>query len=214
MKMHLYGNLQEQKPILYLFMETKERLAFEEMYANTNFVAQIHLVMIDEFDWNGDLSPWPSEKLFKKADDFKGHASNFLEAFEKERLDIEKGISFSQRWIGGYSLAGLFALYSSIQSTSFQAVLSVSASLWYDNFVSYLKQNTVYAKKVYFSLGNKEAQSKNNRMAEVEICTKEIYGVLKQRGIETTFEWNEGGHFQDPEARILKGIQWLLKKKN
>ena len=55
-------------------------------------------------DWNNDLSPWKAPAVFGK-EDFGGGASKTLEELLTLCDDKEKTY-----YIGGYSLAGLFAL--------------------------------------------------------------------------------------------------------
>ena len=39
----------------------------------------VSIVVIDDVDWNDDLTPWPAEGVFKKAKPFGGHAAGFLD---------------------------------------------------------------------------------------------------------------------------------------
>ena len=36
--------------------------------------------------------------------------------------------------------------------------------------------------------------------------------ILREKGAETTFELNPGGHFSDPVGRLAKGIRWILQQ--
>ena len=35
--------------------------------------------------------------------------------------------------------------------------------------------------------------------------------LLSHEGINTVFEQNPGGHFQEPVERLSKGIRWILE---
>ena len=35
--------------------------------------------------------------------------------------------------------------------------------------------------------------------------------LLKNNGIKTILEWNNGGHFQDSDIRLAKGFVWCIK---
>jgi hypothetical protein len=64
--------------------------------------------------------------------------------------------------------------------------------------------------KVYFSLGAKEKLTKNQRMAVIGERTKEAVALLNQKGVNTIFVENHGGHFQEPIERLARGIRWVL----
>ncbi|MBQ3854124.1 MAG: hypothetical protein II778_05385, partial [Anaerovibrio sp.] len=115
--------------------------------------------------------------------------------------------------IAGYSLAGLFALYSLYRTDMFQGAVSASGSLWFPNFAEYVMDNPFAQKpeKVYLSLGNKEKNVKNKLMMQVENRTRAILNHYQQQGIDTVFELNPGNHFRDVDDRIAKGIVWILK---
>ena len=63
---------------------------------------------------------------------------------------------------------------------------------------------------VYFSLGEKEKDSKNPRLASVDEVTKHIYGLLNTVGADVRFEYNEGNHFGPLIERIEKAITNIL----
>ena len=48
-------------------------------------------------------------------------------------------------------------------------------------------------------------------MAKVEENTRYLENFYHNQGIQTTYEENEGNHFQDVSQRIAKGISWILK---
>ena len=63
-------------------------------------------------------------------------------------------------------------------------------------------------KKVYISLGRKEALTKNSERAAVEVNTVRLVNILEKK-CETVFEMNEGGHFTDIVKRVEKAITAL-----
>ena len=67
------------------------------------------------------------------------------------------------------------------------------------------------ADRVYFSLGDKEKMTRNQRMAVVEEHMAKAADLLAQEGADTIFEQNPGGHFQEPVERLTKGIRWILQ---
>lgn len=74
-------------------------------------------------DWNQDLSPWCAPAVFRKEDFGKG-AGETLAFIEKmlipeigRRYGLEENIKDIPVILGGYSLAGLFALWSAYQES-------------------------------------------------------------------------------------------------
>lgn len=180
------------------------------------------IVGIGGIDWNHDLTPWPAKKVFRKEEDFSGDAKTHLEFLlsriipEVEDFICEDAdIAITERYIAGHSLGGLFALYAATKTDLFNGIASISGSMWYDGFVEYiedyLNNNKLLCKKVYLSLGQKETETKNLRMQQVEDKTDAICELLDAEGIEVFYELNPGNHFTETEIRIAKGISWLTK---
>ena len=113
----------------------------------------------------------------------------------------------------GYSLGGLFALWAGTRTADFPLLASVSGSLWYDGWCEYLEANPCRGQRVYLSLGEKEPKARNPRMARVGDCTEKTEALLRASGVETTLEWNPGGHFNEPEARMARAVRALLGDK-
>ena len=110
-------------------------------------------------------------------------------------------------------MAGLFSIYSMYKTGVFSKIISCSGSLWYPNFTDFVEKNKIIKKpkKIYFSLGNKEKNTKNTLMSQVEEKTKYLESYFHDLGIETIYEENEGHHFQNVHERIAKGITWVLE---
>ena len=121
--------------------------------------------------------------------------------------------------IAGYSLAGLFALWAAWNSGYFRRVASVSGSLWYPGFTDFIRDNAPRTglkegtglEKAYFSLGDRESHTRHPLMSRVDACTAEVVEMVRSYGIETTFEWNPGNHFDHPELRMARALAWLLR---
>ena len=73
-------------------------------------------------DWNGDLSPWESKAVFSNKA-FSGNAASTLRFIEEQLLpylQVKYGLRDDTRYLlGGYSLAGLFAIWASLQTDLF-----------------------------------------------------------------------------------------------
>ena len=71
-----------------------------------------------------------------------------------------------------------------------------------------MKENEIHSKAVYLSLGDKEEKARNPVMATVGACIREASDILKEKGIKTILEWNQGNHFKDADLRTAKAFAW------
>lgn len=177
------------------------------------------LVAISNLNWNDEMTPWKCLPIYKGDNECKGEADNYLTDLENIILpkvedyiknELEKEIEF---WtIAGYSLGGLFAMYTGYKTDVFKRIVSASGSMWYPKLVEFVMNNKLNGNvdKVYFSLGDKEANTKNEILKTVQKNTEAIYNKLKNE-VETIFELNNGNHFQEANLRTAKGIKWILK---
>ena len=170
------------------------------------------VLLINGFDWNKYLSPWPMEKVFKKGEDFGGQADELLEELQVIIFDARQQLNPTKVYLVGYSLAGLFSLYAATKLDGVDGVASVSGSMWFKDFVEYMRSNPVRVEKVYLSLGDAEKNTKNEVMAQVEDKTREVENIIAESK-EVIFELNEGGHFNEPNQRVIKAINALINEK-
>ncbi len=166
-----------------------------------------HLIAVRTDDWNNDLSPWEAPAVFGK-EGFGGGASKMLGKLLE--LCDERSRSY---YIGGYSLAGLFALWAAYQTDVFKGVAAASPSMWFPGFTEYMKKNEIKTDTVYLSLGDREEKARNPVMATVGNRMREAYVLLKDRGLNCALEWNEGNHFKDADLRTAKAFAWVLNRK-
>lgn len=167
--------------------------------------ADFRLLAVRVDAWNAALSPWEAPAVFGR-DGFAGDAAQTLEEIMTLCADTSKTY-----YIGGYSLAGLFALWAGCQSERFRGVAAASPSVWFPGFTDYLKEHGIKAKAVYLSLGDKESKTRNPVTATVEDRSREVYRLLKAQRIPCTLEWNQGNHFKDTDKRIAKAFAWVMK---
>ncbi len=165
------------------------------------------LIAVKADNWNADLSPWKAPAVFGK-DDFGSGASKTLG--ELLGLCADKSKTY---YIGGYSLAGLFALWAAYQTDAFSGVAAASPSLWFPGFAEYMKTNVIRTDTVYLSLGDREEKARNPVMAAVGDRIREAYALLKDCGVNCILEWNEGNHFKDADLRTAKAFAWVLNSK-
>ena len=157
-------------------------------------------------DWNRELSPWKASAVFRKEDFGDGAESTLMEIL---RYCEDESKTY---YIGGYSLAGLFALWSAYQTDRFEGVAAVSPSMWFPGFDTYMKEQEIKCGNVYLSLGNREEKAHNPVMATVGDKIRAAHTLLKELDVNCSLEWNEGNHFREPEVRMAKGFSWCINK--
>lgn len=176
-----------------------------------------NLISISGMNWSDDLSPWPMGPAYKGDKGYSGQAGMFLHKVMDELMPMIRGrysINPSRLAIGGYSLAGLFALWSVYEREEFDALICVSGSLWFEDLLPFCRANQPISNLsyAYFSLGSKEPRTKSPIMSQVGVATEEVVHRFKEIGIDTTFEWNEGGHFVEATLRQCRGIACFLAR--
>lgn len=155
-------------------------------------------------DWNSDLSPWKAPAVFGKEGFGEGAAKTLEEVL---KLCVDKSKTY---YIGGYSLAGLFALWAAYETDVFSGVAAASPSMWFPDFDEYMAQKEIKTDTVYLSLGDKEEKARNPIMATVGDKIRKAYALLKEQDVNCTLEWNEGNHFKDADIRTAKGFVWVM----
>ena len=176
----------------------------EVRYIRENTTKDFRLLAVKVNVWNMDLSPWNAPAVFGN-EDFGAGAANTLEEVKKLCSDSSKS-----NYIGGYSLAGLFALWAAYQTDLFKGVAAASPSIWFPGFLEYMRDHEIQTKAVYLSLGDKEDKARNPVMATVGERIREAHDLLQAQGIKTTLEWNQGNHFKDTDIRTAKAFAWVL----
>ena len=173
----------------------------------------ISIAIVEDVDWNNDLTPWPAEGVFRKAKPFGGEASAFLHKLTHEIIpntERELGIEDAERTLLGVSLSGLYAVWAAFNTDVFANIISISGSLWYDGFVEWMKEETPspQLKTVCMLLGEKEKNSKEKRMATVEERTLAAADILRAKSqAVVSFELVEGTHFSPIMPRLERAFE-------
>ena len=165
--------------------------------------ADFRLIAVKVADWNRDLSPWTAPPVFGN-EAFGGGAEAFLEEILKLCPDSRAC------FIGGYSLAGLFALWTAYQTGLFSGVAAASPSVWFPGFADYMQTNRIRTGTVYLSLGDREEKTRNPVMSSVGTCIRNAEEILKKQDVRCLLEWNPGNHFRDADIRTAKAFAWVL----
>ena len=175
-----------------------------EIAAIRERTADFRLIAVKVENWNRDLSPWNAPPVFGN-EPFGDGASDFLNALLPLCADRRKTY-----YLGGYSLAGLFALWAAHETDAFRGVAAASPSMWFPGFLDHIQTHPIKAKRVYLSLGDREERTRSPVMATVGTRIREAYDLLRGRGTDCALEWNAGNHFRDPDLRTAKAFLWIL----
>lgn len=174
------------------------------------------LVAISGLKWDHDMAPWDIPPIFKTDSPCTGGADDYLQLFTQEIVPQAEALVHGVSWRGlaGYSLAGLFAVYSLYQTDLFSRVASMSGSLWFPGFMKYIVSHEMKKRPecIYFSLGDRESRTKNPYLKTVQKNTETIQSIYADAGIETVFHLNPGNHYQNAVQRTASGISWILNK--
>lgn len=178
------------------------------------------LVAIKPACWNDNLTPWKCPGLFADDAPFAGRAQDQLRLLEEEiipQVERECGKPNSPRicrTVAGYSLAGLFATWTALNSSAFSRIASASGSLWYPDFAHFVAESPLACPIdcAYFSLGSKEAKTPSRLLRNVATGTDEVVAAFRSKGVPTQFESNPGNHFKEPALRMARGITWAISQ--
>jgi len=173
------------------------------------------LLSVGGLDWNRDMSPWECAPVMAQDEGYAGGADSYLSLLLEEILpEGLKRLPESPSWIGiaGYSLAGLFALYALYRTDIFARAASMSGSLWFPEFTDFVRSHDMKRapEKLYLSLGDKEAKTRNPYLKTVQENTEAAVQLYRDRGLDVTWELTPGNHFRDAELRSAKGILGIL----
>ncbi|NWO18464.1 esterase [Leptotrichia sp. oral taxon 223] len=189
----------------------------EVRYISENISKNFSLAAFKIDDWNSELTPWEMPLLRGKGN-FGNEAGKTLE-FIKEKLipSLAEFINIQEKNVkyilGGYSLAGLFSLWSGYQEDIFAGIAGVSPSVWYKDWMKFVKNNEILAKNVYLSLGDLEEKTKHQILSKIGDNIREYIEILEisENVKNCILDWNEGNHFRDSDIRMGKGFVWLLE---
>ena len=165
--------------------------------------------------WNDELSLWEAPAVWGK-ESFGGNAADTLRFLTeqvipslKQQFDLPENVKII---LGGYSLAGLFALWASTQTDLFYGVAAASPSVWFPGWMEFEQQRPIQTQHIYLSLGDKEEHTKSAVMAVVGDNIRTLHSQLIARGADCTFEWNSGGHFKDADLRTARAFRWVMEE--
>ena len=181
--------------------------------ASTGKTANFCLAAIEITHWHDELSPWPAPPVFGSTP-FGSGAQRTLTYITSTLMPhlAHRCATHAPVIIGGYSLAGLFALWCAYQEPAFAGAAAVSPSVWFPGWLDYAKAPRPTAHSVYLSLGDKEHHTKTAIMKNVDSCITMQHNLLCSAigADRCTLEWNAGNHFQDNDIRTARAFSWLI----
>ena len=209
----IYGEAHAEYLLLQMTGEHELQSMDSEVAAIAQSAHHFLFAAIPVESWNDALSPWKSPAVWGKQG-FGGNAAETLRFLTEQVIPtLEQQFPLPENVkiiLGGYSLAGLFALWASTQTDLFYGVAAASPSVWFPGWMEFEQQCPIQAQRVYLSLGDKEERTKNAVMAAVGDHIRTLHGHLAERGADCTLEWNSGGHFKNADLRIARAFQWVM----
>ena len=211
----IYGEPHAEYLLLQMTGEHELQSMDNEVVAIAQSAHRFLFAAIPVESWNNALSPWKSPAVWGKQG-FGGKAVETLRFLTeqiipslKQQYPLPENVKII---LGGYSLAGLFALWASTQTDLFYGVAAASPSVWFPGWMEFEQQRPIQTQRVYLSLGDKEERTKNIVMAAVGDNIRTLRSRLAERGTDCTLEWNSGGHFKDADLRTAKAFQWTMEE--
>lgn len=189
----------------------------EVKHIEENTDRNFSLVAFKIEDWNSELTPWEMPLLRGKGN-FGDGAAGTLEFIKNELIPALSEYTNTENKeikyiLGGYSLAGLFSLWSGYQTDIFEGIAAVSPSVWYKKWIEYVEVEKPLSEKIYLSLGDTEEKTKHQILSKIGENIRKQHEILeKSENVKTVLEWNEGNHFKNPDIRTAKGFLWVMNK--
>ena len=203
----------------YLLLQMTDEHELQNMDSEVEAIAQgsahsFLFAAVPVKNWNDELSPWKSPAVWGK-ESFGGNAAGTLRFLTEQAIPTLKqqfALPENVRIIlGGYSLAGLFALWASTQTDLFYGIAAASPSVWFPGWMEFEQQHPIQAQRIYLSLGDREEHTKNAVMAVVGDNIRTLHSRLAERGADCALEWNSGGHFKDADLRTARAFRWAME---
>ena len=211
----IYGEAHAEYLLLQMTGEHELQSMDDEVAAIAQSNRKYLFAAIPAESWNDALSPWESPAVWGKQG-FGGKATDTLRFLTeqviptlKQRFALPENVRII---LGGYSLAGLFALWASTQTALFSGVAAASPSVWFPGWMEFEQQHPIQAQCIYLSLGDREERTKNLIMAAVGDNIRALHHELAGRSKDCTLEWNSGGHFKDTDLRTARAFRWVMEE--
>ena len=181
----IYGEAHAKYLLLQMTGEHELQSMESEVAAIAQSAHHFLFAAIPVKSWNNELSPWEAPAVWGK-ESFGGNAADTLRFLTEQVIPTLKkqfALPGNVRIIlGGYSLAGLFALWASTQTDLFYGIAAASPSVWFPGWKEFEQQHPIQAQHIYLSLGDKEERTRNAVMAVVGDNIRTLHSQLTARG--------------------------------
>lgn len=161
--------------------------------------------------WNDELSPWEAPAVWGK-ESFGGNAADTLRFLTEQVIPTLKqqfALPESIRIIlGGYSLAGLFALWASTQTELFSGVAAASPSVWFPGWMEFQQQHPIQTQRIYLSLGDREERTRNSHLRSNEVPS----GDFKRQNGLASARWRRFTSTSSTMAAVGDNIRALHRE--
>ena len=212
----IYGEANAEYLLLQMTGEHEQQSMESEVAAIAQSAHHFLFAAVPVANWNDALSPWEAPAVWGKQG-FGGKAADTLSFLTeqviptlKQQFHLPENVKII---LGGYSLAGLFALWASTQTNLFYGVAAASPSVWFPGWMEFEQRHPIQAQRIYLSLGDREERTRNATLAVVGDNIRTLHSQLIARGADCTFEWNSGGHFKDADLRTAKAFRWVTEER-
>ena len=196
---HVIGDIQNEVTVIVKPLGEFERLLIEDECRLISEMSSVPFCMVAFEVMESDLRPTGAEDTYQ-------YLEKVLLPYIKDNMHPIRLI------LGGYSLGGLFALWSVTRTDAFDAVYAGSPSLWMEGWNEYADAHPLKVDYAYMSLGDKEECTRKQPFCiigdRVRLQHKRHEAQLGSD--HCILEWNEGGHFNEIEMRKAKGAAWCL----
>ena len=197
---HVIGDIQNEVTVIVKPLGEFERLLIEDECRLISEMSSVPFCMVAFEVTESDLRPTGAEDTYQ-------YLEKVLLPYIKDNMHPIRLI------LGGYSLGGLFALWSVTRTDAFDAVYAGSPSLWMEGWNEYADTHPLKVEYAYMSLGDKEECTRKQPFCiignRVRLQHKRHEAQLGSD--HCILEWNEGGHFNEIEMRKAKGAAWCIK---
>lgn len=184
--------------------------------AQTKVPFSLVTITLSYGEWSDLLAPWSTPKGWPQYVACVGDGPQYLHTLTDQIIPrAEKYLNKpGRRMMAGYSLAGLFALWSMFETNLFDRIVSASGSLWFPGFQKWFLEHTDEIKNrpesIYFSSCEEEYFTDNKYLSPVKPTTEAIRSWCSENGIENVFILDPGNHYEDVIPRTAAGIVWSL----